>query len=505
MKLPTIVRAVALAFACSPLLIQPAHAVTDEDLRELREQVRQLKQQYESRIEALERRLQQAEQSTGTAAAAAGKAESAAVKAETAAAKAEGVASRAEGVATKAESVAQDAAVQAATRQTGESAMNPGLSLIMNSTYGNLRRPASTYRIDGFAPTGGEVAPVGRGLSLAETELVFSANIDPRFRGTLIAALGADDRIGVEEAFIQTLDLAGGLTAKAGRYFAGVGYLNEIHAHAWDFADMPLANKVFLGNQLVEDGIQIKWVAPTALYFDLGMDIGRGRKFPAGPDNGRDKNGFGSGNFFTHLGGDIGASTAWQVGASYLLTRPEGRTYQDTDSTGINVTDSFSGKSRLFALSGVLKWSPNGNATVNNFKLQGEYFRRTEEGELTYDTGAASLGTLAGAYRSRQSGWYGQAVYQFAQQWRAGYRYDRLNAGTTSLGLVDGGARLAADFPTLARYNPTRNTFMVDWSGSEFSRLRLQFARDKSRAGQPDTQVVLQYIMSLGAHGAHKF
>ena len=37
------------------------------------------------------------------------------------------------------------------------------------------------------------------------------------------------------------------------------------------------------------------------------------------------------------------------------------------------------------------------------------------------------------------------------------------------------------------------------------SRLRLQVARDQSRHGEPDNQVWLQYVMSLGAHGAHKF
>jgi hypothetical protein len=46
---------------------------------------------------------------------------------------------------------------------------------------------------------------------------------------------------------------------------------------------------------------------------------------------------------------------------------------------------------------------------------------------------------------------------------------------------------------------------MFDFSASHFSRLRLQFASDKSRQGATDKQVFLQYIMSLGAHGAHKF
>jgi hypothetical protein len=89
--------------------------------------------------------------------------------------------------------------------------------------------------------------------------------------------------------------------------------------------------------------------------------------------------------------------------------------------------------------------------------------------------------------------------------WRAGYRYDRLNAGATNIGLAGGGALSAADFPILGGYNPTRHTWMVDWSPSEFSRVRLQFARDYSRMGLTDNQIFLQYIVSMGAHGAHKF
>ena len=50
-----------------------------------------------------------------------------------------------------------------------------------------------------------------------------------------------------------------------------------------------------------------------------------------------------------------------------------------------------------------------------------------------------------------------------------------------------------------------KHSLMVDWSPSEFSRLRLQFARDYSRMNEPDNQIFLQYIMSLGAHGAHTF
>jgi len=404
---------------------------------------------------------------------------------------------------------AEQAAIQASSRPASESAMNPAVSVILNGIYSNLSQDPNTFRINGFTPTLGDVGPGVRGFSLGESELAFAANIDHNFRGTLIASISPEDSIGVEEGYIQTLSLSYGFTIKAGRFFSAVGYQNQIHAHAWDFTDAPLANKVFLGNQLNEDGIQLKWVAPTSLYWDVGFEAGRGRQFPAGPAGGRNKNGVSSGNVFTHVGGDFGTGTAWQTGLSYLSTSPQDRTFDDPDSTGTTVTNSFSGRSRLWVLDGILKWAPNYNPTYTNFKLQGEYFRRKENGDLTYNAlndGTAAVPTAqTGGFTSAQSGFYLQGVYQFVPMWRIGYRYDRLNAGATSIGVVDTAAVTAADFPILAKYNPTRQTAMVDWSPSEFSRVRLQFAQDKSRSDVTDKQVFLQYIVSLGAHGAHKF
>jgi hypothetical protein len=399
---------------------------------------------------------------------------------------------------------AEQAAAQASNRPAGENALNPAVSLILNGIYGNLSQDPANFKINGFVPTGGDVAPPNRGLSLGESELAFAANVDQIFRGTGIFSVSSDNSIEVEEAYIQTLALSNGFTIKAGRFFSSVGYQNQVHAHAWDFTDAPLVMKAFLGNQLSDDGIQLKWVAPTDLYFDVGVEVGRGRNFPAGPPGGRDKNGFGSSNFFTTLGGDFGTGTAWQAGLSYLATSPQDRPYQDVDSTGTPVTNSFTGKSGLWALDGILKWAPNFNPTETYFKLQGEYFQRRESGDLAFNTATVGA-TQTGSYASTQSGWYLQGVYQFIPMWRVGYRYDRLNAGTTNIGLVDSSTLTAADFPVLSAYNPTRNTVMVDWSASEFSRIRLQLAQDKSRSDATDNEVFLQYIVSLGAHGAHKF
>ncbi len=103
-----------------------------------------------------------------------------------------------------------------------------------------------------------------------------------------------------------------------------------------------------------------------------------------------------------------------------------------------------------------------------------------------------------GSYRAVQSGWYVQGVYQFMPRWRVGLRTEQLDAGSPDYGLN------AASFANDG-YRPKKNTLMLDFNPSEFSRVRLQLAQDRSREGVTDKQLFLQYQMSLGAHGAHSY
>jgi hypothetical protein len=82
--------------------------------------------------------------------------------------------------------------------------------------------------------------------------------------------------------------------------------------------------------------------------------------------------------------------------------------------------------------------------------------------------------------------------------WRVGLRYDRLNPGSADYG--DNAAILST-----TGFHPQRGTAMIDWSPSEFSRVRLQYARAKTVDGLSDNEWFVQYILSLGAHGAHKY
>ena len=453
----------ALAYIAFPTLGEAA-----DDTAALRAELEALKSDYDARVAALEARITELE-SAGAAVAA--------VPPPAMPAPATGTAAR-----------------------TAPAAFNPAVSLIFAGNYTNVSEDPQTWQVAGFIPSGGEVGPGERSFNLGESELVIGANVDPYFSANFVAAITGEDEIEVEEAYFRTLALPAGLTATGGRFFSGLGYLNEVHAHRWDFIDQPLVYQAFFGNQRAQDGVQLKWLAPTDLFLELGAETGNGETFPG---TRRARNGMNGATLFAHVGGDIGDSASWRAGAAWLDLRAEDREYEDMDDTGTPVVNAFNGKSRTWVIDGVLKWSPSGNVARQQLKLQGEYMHRKEEGDLTFDV--EGLG-LSDTYRSEQSGWYLQSVFQFRPRWRVGVRYDSLDSGTSELALVDSGLLPPEAFPVLLPADPDRITLMLDWSPSEFTRLRAQYAWDDARAvDDRDRQFFLQYLFGIGAHGAHKF
>ncbi len=454
-------------------ILSPAASRAADDVAALRAELDALKSEYVSRVSALESRITQLE-SAAAAVAAAPQA--------------------------PAPPVAEAAApAPGAGRLSGASAFNPAISMILAGKYANVSQDPARYRIAGFIPSGGDIGPGPRSFNLGESELTVAANVDPYFFANVTASLGSENQISVEEAYFRTLALPRGFTLKGGRFFSALGYLNEVHAHAWDFVDQPLVYQAFFGGQLAQDGVQVKWVAPTETYAELGVEAGNGRAFPG---THRDTNGLNGNLVFTHLGGDVGDSASWRTGISWLDERADARLYQDTGGAGTALVNAFTGTSRTWIADAILKWAPHGDTTHQQLKVQAEYLRRTEDGSLTYDLGGRGL---AGDYRSRQSGWYLQSVYQFRPRWRAGARYDSMESGDPRIGLVTTGLLPRTAFPALLPASPDRFTLMLDWSPSEFTRLRAQYAWDNARAEQRDRQLLLQYLYGIGAHGAHKF
>ena len=441
------------AFALALLAASAAHAATDADLLQIREEIRQLKASYEARIDALESRLKEAEARAAVPVASAG-----------------------------------------APAATGISAFNPAITAVLQGVYANLSQDPNQYAIHGFVPSG-DIAPAKRGFSIAESEVGIAASVDDKIYGNLILSLAPDNSVEVEEAYGVLTAIPGGFTPKFGRFFSGIGYLNDQHQHTWDFYDAPLPYQAFLGGQFKSDGLQLKWVAPTETLIELGAEIGDGANFPGGE---RNRNGIGDFALYAHAGGDVGASNSWRAGLSYLQLKPRDRQYTQLDFAGNDAQLGFSGKSQLAIADFVWKYAPNGNARETNFELQGEYFWRRETGDLTYDADSSLGLTQTSDYRSRQRGFYIEGVYQFMSAWRFGARYDRLNGGTVTYGA---NAAYLAD----TSFDPWRYALMLDYTPSEFSRFRLQWQQSRLRPDLTDNQLFVQYILTLGAHGAHKF
>jgi hypothetical protein len=453
----------AWVLACCPVAL--AQGGQNSELDDLREEIRSMRAEYEARIADLEVRLDAAERA----------ADGGAAKTSSSAAAIAGTMDYGSSAnpSPQTVSVARD------------SAFNPAIGVTFQGQAWSYDRDPGGYVIPGF-PLGGEAGPAPEGLSLAETEISISANVDDKFTAMLNAPIVIEDgdvHVELEEAWVETLGLPAGLAVRMGRFFSDIGYLNTRHFHAWDFADQPLVYQVFLGQQYLDDGLQLRWLAPTDFYLELGGEILRGDRYPAG---GAANSGFGARTLSARTGGDIGFSSSWLLGLSWL-----GADADERMSGGEDDPLLFTGDSDLLIADFVWKWSPNGNWRQRNFTFQAEYLWRNEKGEYTVSDGTA------GFWDTDQSGWYAQAVYQPFPRWRFGARYDRLSG--------DDPGDLWLDTPLYPLGgDPSRYSLMVDWSNSEFSRLRFQYNYD-SAGVQDDNQFGLQYIFSIGAHGAHSF
>jgi hypothetical protein len=374
------------------------------------------------------------------------------------------------------------------TRAIYDNQFNPSVGIVLNGKLTEFSAATSEFAGFGVEEEGERSR---EGIQIDESEINFSASVDDKFYGSITAAIVREDGsdiVELEEAYGLTLPGSGlptGLAAKMGRAFWTLGYLNEHHAHADDFADRPLPYRVYLNKAFNDDGIELSYILPTDIYAEVGGGSFRGDDFPLGGGDGEILRQWSA---YARIGGDIGLNQSWRAGGYMLSGNPTGGRTSNEDAV------TFIGDSDLLAADFRYTLAPTGNPNAQEVTLQGEYFYRDESG--TYqDTGSTTGAVL---FSDSSKGWYAQAVYKFNQQWRIGTRYSRLTAADVPAGLA--GSTLDA-----SGHDPKAYAAMIDWTNSEFSRIRFQYNHEKLTAGLSDNQMILQYVMSIGAHGAHKY
>jgi hypothetical protein len=367
----------------------------------------------------------------------------------------------------------------------GAAFTNPYISLILE-TYvysSNLKRDELKVRgIPGYIANN-ETFGIDRrkGFNLDSAELFIFAPVDPYFN--LYANIPADENgATVEEAYFVTTSLPYGLQVKGGRFKSGFSRINAQHPHAWDFIDTPLAYRAFIGNEGMNDnGVQLTYLPELPFYLQVGAEVLQGendRLFGADAKGGPHAfTGFAKASF------DTGDYSTILFGPSVVFGSAKNNSIQD------NTT--FTGNSQLFGFESVYKWKPS---TVKSLIVQGEYMFRHQTGNLEDDS---VIPSTVNSLKRGQDGLYVQSLYQMGR-WRVGARYDLLDVFAHDYIL---GGENVGQGP-----RPWRVSSALEWNGTEFSRLRLQYNHDMSgRDGRSNDEWFLELILGIGAHAAHTF
>jgi hypothetical protein len=338
-----------------------------------------------------------------------------------------------------------------------------------------------------------------QGLALGHSDLVARGPLGVHFSAQLGAAEHTHDgktEFELEEAWLQTRTLPGGLQARVGRFASQIGYLNEQHPHADDFVERPLLYRAFFGGHWFDDGLRLNWTAPTPFFLGLGMEVFRGKQLVREAASASSP---GAVTLTAKLGADIGRSHSWQAGLSYLHNRREAALEEDHDHEGDAHEGHdedhdeaghdhdhahgalYSGR-KTWLLDFTWKWAPGGNNRLNQVRVHLEHARVS--GLNRYATASDRHQAMALA-----------VVWRFLPEWELGGRIDRLRVRIPHGDHFHGG-RL------------DERALMLAWKPSHQQSLRLQVSQQRNAVGIEDASrrtVQLQYVLSFGAHGAHSF
>jgi len=359
---------------------------------------------------------------------------------------------------------------------------NPYISLVLDAKgyASNLKNGALESRgVPGFTTEG---RGLRNGFNVDAAELFIFAPVDPYFNLYVNIPVNQDGAA-LEEAYFVTTSLPEGLQVKGGRFKSNTSRLNSQHPHAWDFADIALPYKAFLGSEGIggENGVQLTWLPQMPVYTLLGVEAFQG-------DNplifGNDPN-WGPHAFSAF------AKTSIDTSDNSTLYAGPWAMFGSTNSTGILPDTDLRGDSALYGMEAVWKWKSG----LQGVTLQGEYLYLVQNGDLTGNTDPTA--PVVNHLHRHQDGAYVQALYRYGR-WRVGARCDRLELFKNTFEV--GGAQQPFGG------KPWRATGSLEFIPTEFSMIRAQFTSDHSaRDARVNNEALVQLIFTIGAHPAHTF
>ncbi len=359
----------------------------------------------------------------------------------------------------------------------GSAFTNPNISLVLD-TFGyasNLSNDELANRgIPGFTTQGLDQR---KGFNLDSAELFIFSPVDPYFN--LYANIPVTENgVSIEEAYVVTTSLPEGWQIKGGKFKSSFSRLDSQHPHAWDFWDIALPYRAFLGNEGLggEKGVQVTYLPALPIYTLFGVEVLQGENdllFGQAAEDG--PHAF---SFFVKSSVDTSNYSTLYFGPSILF----GKTKNQNIIPGTDVTAD----SALYGMEAVWKWKLSNREALT---IQSEYLYLDQRGTVT---------TTADALLRKQDGFYVQGIYR-KNRWGIGARYDVLNFFHDTF-KQDGVDRNFGG-------KPWRETASLEYNPSEFTRIRLQFSHDKSDAltRRTNDEAILQFNFAVGAHPAHSF
>ena len=293
-------------------------------------------------------------------------------------------------------------------------------------------------------------------FEMREVEVSFQAAVDPYARADFFVSIGQDGSVSLEEGFATFTTLPLGLLAKVGKLHGAFGKVNQMHSHVLPWTDRPLMTENLLGGDegITDAGFSVSRLVPNRVMFlEATGEFYRGESAIFHAPTSSDL------TYVGRLRGyrDISDATNLDLGGSFAY----GHDGVEADTT-----------TQLIGFDAAFRYRPLRKATYRRFIARAEmvWSRRSEL-----------------ASQPQSFGTYVSAEYQFSQRWYVGARFDYADRATDPT-LTDKGGSLILTF----------------WP-SEFSQIRSQYRRTRYGEGTTADQFLVQFLFSIGAHGAHTF